>query len=103
MPKVTFKTARGEEIVVEDAVGTLMEAGKDNDVEGIDADCGGLCCCATCHVKVVPEWLEKTGPASEEEKGLLELEDSADERSRLSCQIELTEALDGIVVEVPER
>ncbi|ADE53916.1 2Fe-2S iron-sulfur cluster-binding protein [Coraliomargarita akajimensis] len=100
MAKVTFITEDGDEVVVENAVGTLMEVATDNDVEGIDGDCGGVCSCSTCHVRVKQEWLDKVGKADEIEQELLEMEDDTDERSRLCCQIDMTEALDGLVVEV---
>ena len=100
MATVTFITEDGEKVVVEDAVGSLMEIATDNDVEGIDGDCGGVCSCSTCHVKVPKEWLAKVGAASEIEQELLELEDETDESSRLCCQVEMTDELDGLVVEV---
>ncbi len=100
MATVTYVTKDGLEIIAEDAIGNLMEIALENDVEGIEGACSGCCSCATCHVRVRPEWLEKTGRATESELDLLELESGADERSRLSCQIEMTEDLDGLVVEV---
>jgi 2Fe-2S ferredoxin len=98
--KITFITQDGAEVVVEDAIGTLMEVATEHDVEGIDGDCGGVCSCSTCHVKVKREWLDKVGTAEEIEQDMLDLEDEADERSRLCCQIEVVEELDGLVVEV---
>ncbi|MCC5841701.1 MAG: (2Fe-2S)-binding protein [Opitutales bacterium] len=100
MPKVTFITPTGERIEIPQACGTLMEAAVEHGVEGIDADCGGVGSCATCHVRVAREWLERVGPPGEAEQGTLDFQDGVDECSRLSCQIELTEALDGLVVEV---
>lgn len=100
MAKVTFVTETGEEITENDATGNLMEIARQNDVDGIIGACGGVCSCATCHVRVKSEWLERVGRAGEDEQDLLELEDRADERSRLSCQIEMTDELDGLVVEV---
>lgn len=100
MAKVTFVTESGEEVVVENAIGTLMEIAVENDVEGIDGACGGVCSCSTCHVRVKPEWMEKVGKPGEIEQDVLELEDNADERSRLCCQVEMTDALDGLVLEV---
>ena len=100
MATVTYVTKDGLEIIAKDAIGNLMEIALENDVEGIEGACSGCCSCATCHVRVRPEWLEKTGRATESELDLLELESGADERSRLSCQIEMTEDLDGLVVEV---
>ncbi len=102
MTKVTFVEADGKAVVVENAEGTVMECAVENDVEGIDGNCGGVCSCATCHVHVAAEWLEKVGKASEDERDLLEFEDNVNERSRLCCQIEITDAIDGLVVAVPE-
>ncbi len=102
MPKVTFITPDGEKITVEDAEGTLMEVASDHQITGIDAICGGVCSCATCHVRVKDEWLEKVGPPNETEKDILDLEDGTDANSRLSCQIEITDELDGLIVEVVE-
>ena len=103
MPIATFITTDGREIAVEQSDGTLMEAAFDWAVEGIDADCGGVCSCGTCHVKIRADWLARVGPASEIESEVLDQIDHADERSRLSCQIHLTDALDGIVVEVATK
>jgi 2Fe-2S ferredoxin len=102
MAKIIFIEADGKKVVVENAVGTVMMSALDNEVEGIDGNCGGVCSCATCHVHVAPEWLEKVGKATDDESDLLEFEDNVNERSRLSCQIEVTDAIDGLVVHVPE-
>ena len=88
---------------VEQADGSLMQAAVKNGVDGIDADCGGVCSCATCHVKVRPEWLDRVGPAGTTEQTLLELEDKATPHSRLACQIKITDRLDGLVVDVVGR
>lgn len=77
-----------------------MEIATEHDVEGIEGNCGGVCSCGTCHVWVEPEWLERVGQASEIERGILNFEDNSNERSRLCCQIEMTDDLDGIVVKV---
>lgn len=100
MAKVTFITESKEEICIDDAEGTLMEIATENDVEGIVGACGGVCSCLTCHVLVRPEWLEKVGEAEDIEKDALEFEEDANERSRLSCQIEMSDELDGLVVDV---
>jgi 2Fe-2S ferredoxin len=100
MAKVTFITPDGNKVVVENAVGTLMEIAVVNGVDGIDGSCGGVCSCGTCHVKVPRDWMAKVGPANETEQDLLNLENTRTEYSRLGCQIEMTEALDGLVVEV---
>ncbi len=100
MPKVTFIAEDGKETLVENAVGNLMEIAREYDVEGIEGACSGCCSCATCHIRVRPEWLGKTGRATEAEQDLIDLESGTDERSRLSCQIEMSDELDGLVVEV---
>ena len=103
--KVHFVTRNGETETVEvPEYNILMEASRYHSKAGyidkIDADRGGACSCATCHVKVRQDWLDKTGKATESEQDLLELESAANEQSRLSCQIEMTDELDGLVVEV---
>ena len=103
MANITFITPFDQEVTVEVEDGTFMEAAFDNGVDGIDADCGGMCSCATCHVHVDPSWIEKTGRADGDEKELLELEDNANEFSRLCCQMEVSEDLDGIVLHVAGR
>ncbi|MCC5836027.1 MAG: 2Fe-2S iron-sulfur cluster binding domain-containing protein [Opitutales bacterium] len=101
MPKVTLITPSKEKVILEDAIGTLMEAALDADVEGIDGDCGGVCSCSTCHVHVAPEWVERVGPPNDAEADTLEFDERTNSRSRLSCQIELKDELDGMVVEIP--
>ncbi|MEZ5654158.1 MAG: 2Fe-2S iron-sulfur cluster-binding protein [Burkholderiaceae bacterium] len=103
MPKVTYIEFDGTEHVADVPVGlSVMRGAIDNDIPGIDADCGGQCACATCHVFVEPEWFEKTGPRTEMEESMLEFAASTQANSRLSCQIEMTEALDGLVVRMPD-
>ena len=104
MPKITYIQQDGERVVVENAIGNLMEIATANDVEGITGDCGGNCSCSTCHVYIPPEWQEKVGSGEEAEKDLLEFNDHEKPNSRLGCQIEMTDELDGLVVEVaPEE
>jgi ferredoxin, 2Fe-2S len=100
MAKITFLTSDNESIMVEASSGNVMELAVANNIKGIDGDCGGVCSCATCHVHVLPEFLEIVGRASEIETDMLELDDNADEFSRLGCQINITEALDGVVLKV---
>ncbi|MDN5212427.1 2Fe-2S iron-sulfur cluster-binding protein [Fulvivirgaceae bacterium BMA12] len=100
MAKITFITRNGEKITVEGNDGSLMELAKQNNIKGIDGDCGGVCSCATCHVHVDPAYFEKTGTASEIENDMLELDDNVGEYSRLSCQIPVSDALDGLVLQV---
>jgi 2Fe-2S ferredoxin len=79
-----------------------MENATRNNVNGIVAECGGQCSCATCHVQVAEEWFDKVGPAEGDEEDMLEFAEERVPTSRLSCQIEVTEELDGLVVNVPE-
>jgi 2Fe-2S ferredoxin len=79
-----------------------MQAAMDNLVPGIDADCGGECSCATCHVMVNAEWLAKTGGADEAEDSMLDLNPERAENSRLSCQMMVSDDLDGLIVDLPE-
>ena len=99
MAKITF-IRDGVETILENVDGNLMEAAVEHGIEGIEADCRGVCACATCHVRVKEEWRSKLPDMSPEEKDMLELEDLTDEGSRLSCQIEIYDSLDGLVVEV---
>ncbi|MCA1242534.1 2Fe-2S iron-sulfur cluster binding domain-containing protein [Stappia stellulata] len=104
MPKITYITSDGAETVVEAPVGsTVMENAIKNMVSGIEAECGGACACATCHVYVDPAWAEKTGQPEPMEEDMLDFAYDVQPTSRLSCQIKVTEALDGLVVLVPER
>ncbi|ANQ49458.1 2Fe-2S iron-sulfur cluster binding domain-containing protein [Flammeovirga sp. MY04] len=100
MAKITFITKDKEEITVEGTSGSVMELAVKNNVKGIDGDCGGVCSCATCHVQVDAGHTDKTGVASEIESDMLELDDDANEYSRLCCQLQVTEAMDGVVLNV---
>lgn len=103
MPRITYVEHNGTEHAVEVPVGlSVMRGAVDNNVPGIDADCGGECACATCHVFVDPAWEAKTGEASEQEASMLSFAATKQDNSRLSCQIEMTAALDGLVVRMPE-
>jgi len=103
MPTVTYIEHDGTEHEVEVPVGlSVMRGAVDNNIPGIDADCGGECACATCHVYVQEPWLPKTGERSEQEKSMLSFAATAQPNSRLSCQIQVSEALDGLVVRMPE-
>lgn len=82
---------------------TVMENAVRNSVPGIDAECGGACACATCHVYVDDEWVEKAGSPSPMEEDMLDFAVDVRPNSRLSCQIKMTAALDGLTVHVPER
>jgi ferredoxin, 2Fe-2S len=100
MAKITFITKDNETITLEATSGSVMELAVQNGVKGIDGDCGGVCSCATCHVFVSPEDQAKTGTASEIESDMLELDDNANEFSRLGCQMQVSDTLDGIVLKV---
>ncbi|MDO6736575.1 2Fe-2S iron-sulfur cluster-binding protein [Wenyingzhuangia sp. 2_MG-2023] len=100
MAKITFITSDNEKVTLEGASGSVMQLAVNNGVSGIDGDCGGVCSCATCHVFVAEKDLEKVGDASEIETDMLELADEANEFSRLCCQIEISEAIDGIELTV---
>jgi 2Fe-2S ferredoxin len=105
MPKVTYIEYNGTAHLVVVPVGlSVMRGAVNNNVPGIDADCGGECACATCHVYVDPAWLDKTGtpvPGSQE-ASMLSFAAEAEFNSRLSCQIAMREELDGLVVRMPQ-
>jgi ferredoxin, 2Fe-2S len=82
---------------------TVMEAAVKNSIPGIAAECGGACACATCHVYVDDAWLEATGAPEQMEEDMLDFAFDVREESRLSCQIKVTDALDGLVVRIPEK
>jgi ferredoxin, 2Fe-2S len=104
MPKITFTQPDGSQQTIEAESGvTVMEAAKLNLIPGIEAECGGACACATCHVYVDEAWADKTGKPSEMEEDMLDFAFDVRDTSRLSCQIKLTDELDGLVVMVPER
>ena len=103
MPKITFIEQNGTEHVVEAAKGaSVMEAAIKNMVPGIDADCGGACACATCHVYVDETWMEKVGKPQPMEESMLDFAYEPKPNSRLSCQITVTDELDGLTVRLPE-
>jgi 2Fe-2S ferredoxin len=103
MPKITFIAFDGKRHEVQATTGlSLMRAAVDNDVPGIDADCGGACACATCHVFVDAAWADRMPPVSATEEEMLNFTAERREGSRLSCQIPITDALDGLTVSMPE-
>lgn len=103
MPKITFIDFEGNETVVNADVGqSLMEAATQNDVSGIDADCGGACACATCHVYIAEDWVANVGKPEELEAEMLDVAEEVKDNSRLACQVALTDQLDGLVVTTPE-
>ncbi len=103
MAKITYIEHDGtaHEIDVQNGL-TVMEGAVKNSVPGIDADCGGACACATCHVYVDPAWYGKTGTRESMEESMLDFAEDVRETSRLSCQITVSDALDGLVVRLPK-
>jgi 2Fe-2S ferredoxin len=102
MVQITFIENSGKVHVV-DATngGTVMEAATKHNVPGIDADCGGACACATCHVFVDDAWMGKINPMGTMEESMLDFAEGVKPNSRLSCQIIVNEDLDGLVVTIP--
>lgn len=105
MAKITYVEHDGTAHVVEVATGmTVMEGARDNGIPGIDADCGGACACSTCHVYVAPDWVDRLPPRDPMEEDMLDFAYEPDPvRSRLTCQLKVTDALDGLVVTMPEK
>ncbi len=104
MAKITFIQDDGTQQTVDAEDGmTVMESAVKNMVPGIDADCGGACACATCHVYVEPDWLDATGTREEMEEDMLDFAFDVRDNSRLSCQIKVSPELDGLTVRVPEK
>jgi ferredoxin, 2Fe-2S len=104
MPRITFIEPGGLRRVIDAPIGiSLMEAAVQNGVQGILALCGGACACATCHVYVDADWFARLEPREEMEEGMLECAWEARDNSRLSCQIQVTADLEGLVVTVPQR
>ena len=102
MPKITYVEHDGAEHTVEAEIGaTVMETALKHGVTGIVAECGGSCTCATCMVYVDEAWTDKVGARSDEEEDQLDTAFDVRPNSRLSCQIKVTEALDGLVVRTP--
>ena len=103
MVSITYVEHDGTEHTIEAEEGkSLMLNAVDNLVPGIDGDCGGACACATCHVFIPQQWREKTGERDAMEESMLQLAESVEENSRLSCQIDVRSELDGLVVNMPE-
>ena len=104
MAKINFIDHSGETRSIEAETGsTVMEAAIRNSIPGIEAECGGACACATCHVYVEESWREKVGAPTPMEEDMLDFGYDIKPNSRLSCQIKITDALDGLVVITPER
>lgn len=104
MVKITYIEFNGTEHVVDVEEGlTVMEGARDNDIPGIEADCGGACACSTCHVYVDPAWLEKLPAKEPMEEDMLDFAYDPKENSRLTCQLKVTPELEGLVVRMPEK
>jgi ferredoxin, 2Fe-2S len=104
MAKITYVENNGTERTVEVGNGaSVMQGAIDNNVRGIIAECGGACSCATCHVYVDDAWKEKVGQRSDLEGDMLEAVVDLRPNSRLSCQIQVSDALDGLIVHMPAK
>ena len=105
MPKITYITFSEEEHTVEVPVGlTVMEGARDNNIPGIEADCGGACACSTFHVYIDKSWVSKLPPIDDIEKDMLDFAYEPDEKtSRLTGQIQVTDELEGLIVRMPEK
>ena len=103
MTKITLIEHNGTQHTIDADPGiSLMQNAIDNAIPGIDADCGGACACGTCHVFVEGDWLPRTGEADAMEEAMLGMRPDRTDVSRLSCQIDVTDELDGLVVRLPE-
>lgn len=104
MPKITFISHDGNSQDVDVATGTsVMQAAIDNGIDAIVAECGGACSCATCHVYIADEWVEKVPAAADVENDMIECVLDQEATSRLSCQVFVGDELDGLVVRLPEK
>ncbi len=102
MARIIFFEHDGTRHEVEATNGaSVMETAVNNSVPGIDADCGGACACATCHVYIDEAWVEKTATAESMEESMLDFASDMKDNSRLSCQITVTDQLDGLIVRLP--
>ena len=104
MAKITFKTHDNDAHVIDIQNGlSVMEGAVQNDIPGIDADCGGGMACATCHVYVNEEWLDKIPKKEDGEEDMLDMAYEPNKFSRLSCQLLISDELDGLVVSIPSQ
>ena len=104
MPKITYIEHSGKTHTIEVANGlSVMEGAVQNNIPGIDADCGGSMACATCHVYVKEEWFNKLPKKEEGEEDMLDMAFEPKKNSRLSCQLMVSDQLDGLVVNLPEK
>lgn len=103
MPRITLIEFNGNDHTIEAEVGnSLMQSAIDNSVPGIDADCGGACACGTCHCFIENEWAGATGEVDPMEESMLGMRPDRADTSRLSCQIEVSDDMDGMVVRLPQ-
>ena len=104
MPKINYVTQDGRKHEVDvDAGYTVMEGAVNNDLDGLPAECGGACACATCHAYIDPQWLSKLTALDDMEDSMLDAAFDRRDNSRLTCQIEVTNELDGLVVHIAEN
>ena len=104
MPKITYIEHNGKSHTLEVANGlTVMEGAVQNNIPGIDADCGGSCACATCHVYVDEKWFNKLPNKESAEEDMLDMAFEPKKFSRLSCQLTVSDVLDGLVVKMPSK
>lgn len=105
MPNITYIEHNGTEHTVKVANGaSVMEGARDNNIPGIDGDCGGACACSTCHVYVHPDWVDKLPAKDGMEEDMLDFAfEPNPERSRLTCQLRVDDSMDGLVVVMPEK
>jgi len=104
MPKITYITNDKQNYTIDIQSGlTVMEGAVQNDITGIDADCGGGMACATCHVYVKEEWLDKLPTKEDGEEDMLDMAFEPKKNSRLSCQIVVSDELDGLIVNIPSK
>ena len=104
MSKITYNTHENKTHTVDVQNGlTVMEGAVQNDIPGIDADCGGGMACATCHVYVSEEWIDKLPAKEDGEEDMLDMAYEPNKFSRLSCQLTVSDELDGLIVNIPEK
>ena len=104
MSKITYITPTGERRTIDVQKGlTVMEGAVQNQIPGIDADCGGGMACATCHVYVKEEWLDKLPTKEDGEEDMLDMAFEPKKNSRLSCQIVVSDEIDGLIVNIPSK
>ena len=104
MPKITYIESNGNKKTIEVSNGlTVMEGAVQNNIPGIDADCGGGMACATCHVYVNDEWFNKIPKAEDGEQDMIDMAYEPKKNSRLSCQLIVTDELEGLIVTTPEK